>query len=149
MKKAQTELIGLAIIIVIIIFVALLYFRFSSSPGSTNNIDLNYNSQAFNLILSLMRTTVANSTISMQDLLERCYEDPTSTLNALTTCDLAEQEIIKIMNSTLVPPQTYNLAVTNSFTLVNIKTCPLYARTYAANITTPSLSAQLILCRPQ
>jgi len=148
-KRSQMEIMGLAVIIIIVIFVGLLYFRLSSKPQTLENVDINYRSQTFNLVNAMLNTNLPNRTDTMEDLIEVCHEDPFSTRYGDPPCELLENEIFNIMNQTLLPAQSFNIQMSNDRALIANRTCPAYSRRYTVNFTSHDVQIQFSICRPQ
>ncbi|MBS1266903.1 MAG: hypothetical protein MAG795_00872 [Candidatus Woesearchaeota archaeon] len=80
MKKAQTEIIGLAIIIVIITLGLLFYLRLSRKDPNISSVSTDYRTTklASNLLSVILRTTDDCQDLEIKELFQACAEDITS-----------------------------------------------------------------------
>lgn len=61
MKKAQTEMVGLLVIVILLIFIAVIYIRLTSIPGERDVIRQNV--MVTNLLNSIMKYSCSNGQI--------------------------------------------------------------------------------------
>src|SRR3989344_887278 len=107
-KKAQTEIIGL-VIIVLIISIAMMFLLFFVTKGnaddSLNTFDNNLH--AYNTIVSIIQTNTECRSYTFSDLIKQCVLSPTQYLQQdcnpepITTCEFVEREISYILEQSL------------------------------------------------
>ena len=97
MKKAQTEILGIAIIIVLLLIFGLFYLKFSSNK-STLIPEMRTNVQTNNLLQSLLKVNLNNQ--PFEDLLYNCYSN--------NDCNTLNEELPKIIALSLNNETQYN-----------------------------------------
>ena len=100
MKKAQTEMLGLVIIVVLLLIFGLFYLKFSSNK-STLVPEMRENTQINNLLQALSKIKMNNQ--QFDDLMYNCYSKQ--------DCDTLNKEIPKIIALSLNNETHYNLTI--------------------------------------
>lgn len=104
-NKGQAEIFGIAIVVVMIIFILLFVLRFKSSETlSTTKTDVTYTKLAWNFINTITKTNTGCEGISIGDLLIDCAK-PTNlryiNCNGVSSCKYANDTISDILKNTL------------------------------------------------
>jgi hypothetical protein len=113
MKKAQTEILGIAIIIVLLLVFGVFYLKFSSNnqnlvPEMRKNIQTN------NLLQALLKININNE--PFDDLVYKCYSKK--------DCDILKREIPNIIALALNAETQYNFIIsTNNKPFFSLGTC--------------------------
>ena len=100
LKKGQTEIIGLVVIVLIIIFVALFFLRFYLSSSNLDTKSVN-SIKANNLINAIRLASVCNGNIG-DAIISCCNNDDFCGQDA---CNFVNQEIGKIIKNSLDPKE--------------------------------------------
>lgn len=104
-KKAQIEMIGL-VIIVIIVITALLIFTVYKLTHPSKNIQKSYMNKevATNLLITMTHTSIPGChNFTLRELVVDCAKTyHTTTCGDYTSCEIANQTIYTILNRTLV-----------------------------------------------
>lgn len=104
-KKAQLEMIGL-VVIVIIVITALLIFTVHKMSNPKENVQKRYINKeiATNMLISMTKTSVNEChNLSLGELITDCARPFHSiTCYDYTSCEIANRTIFKILNRTLV-----------------------------------------------
>ena len=104
-KKAQIEMIGL-IIIVIIFIIGIMIFTIYKLNFSHKNQQTKYLNKevATNLLIAMMKTNVVECQgLELAELIKDCTKEyHMITCDAYTSCELANSTIYTILNSTLI-----------------------------------------------
>ena len=103
-KKSQTELIGLAIIIIIIAMGFIFYIRFyEPSTGVKGKQDFMDTKLASNMLSVILRTTDKCQDIEMKNLIQACAEGVSTVLYCDTyrPCDRVRDQIALILQDSL------------------------------------------------
>ncbi len=100
-NKAQSEILGLLVIVVLFIFIGLFYlmFGFGGQDGSIQLIkdDL----ETSNLHKALLKTNTPCDNQNIKDLIKECYKSPAIMLCNKKICDYTAEEIEKAIILTL------------------------------------------------
>lgn len=128
LKKSQIEIMGLAIIIVLVAIGTYLFFALSSNipkPATKNYID---DKLAQSYLLTLLDTQVycEGQPYSIQEFIVDCYKEKRIICNGLTSCQQINNTIEGIVNKTL--------RVWGSKYRISIETPP-YVNSYKCNRT--------------
>jgi len=105
-RKAQLEIMGLAIVVVLIslIFLFVLSFNIAKEPNSNKN-DFTQSQIAANTINSLLLTSTTCQGLDMTELIQDCASlsdvDCIGNDGIADSCDFVEREITSILDSTL------------------------------------------------
>lgn len=100
MKKAQTEILGIAIIIVLLLIFGVFYLKFSSN-NTTLIPEMRTNIQTSNLLQAILKVNINNELFD--DIMYKCYSKK--------ECDLLENEIPKIIALSLNNETQYNFTI--------------------------------------
>ena len=100
MKRAQVEAFGIAIAIVLIIFIVLLFIGFSANSKPSNvKQEISDNKLTWDFVNAVIKTTSTCEGYSIQDLLMDCATaDEKILCNGKDSCEYSRQEI----NQTLI-----------------------------------------------
>lgn len=108
MKKAQTEIIGLAVVVILLIIGMTFVIRFT-----INKEPVDYKKQftqaeiASNTLNTLLKSASQDcNDLSMTELLQDCGQNPdspsiTCSVDSINSCDYVEREVQKIFEKTL------------------------------------------------
>src|SRR3989344_1032060 len=107
-KKAQTEIIGL-VVIVLIISVAMMFLLFFVTKGSDVDSLKNFDNElhAYNSIVSIIQTNSDCRSYTFSDLIKQCALSQTQYLpqecstEPITTCEFVQREISYILEQSL------------------------------------------------
>ncbi len=100
MKKAQTEILGIAIIIVLLLIFGVFYLKFSSN-NPTLIPELRTNVQTNNLLQALLKINIKNE--SFDSLIYKCYSEK--------DCDTLNEELPKIIALSLSNETQYKFTI--------------------------------------
>ena len=139
MKKAQIEIVGLAIIMVLLVFIAIFALSFMVKPKQHDESLLRIKANA--LRAGILKTDVC-SQVSAKDEIENCIDN----YNECGSCDKLKQDIINMITSSLEANERYSFIVSDDYggKFINMNNC-------ADNITAASQDLRngrvdLILC---
>ncbi|PIN80912.1 hypothetical protein COV16_00220 [Candidatus Woesearchaeota archaeon CG10_big_fil_rev_8_21_14_0_10_34_8] len=97
-KKAQGgEMIGLLVIIILLLVLAVMYFKFSSKPESTILQDTTITKTSSNLLESIKKYTLCTGK-DIDEAIKQCINGDGSICGHDSSCKLIEQEIENILN---------------------------------------------------
>lgn len=107
-KKAQTEIVGL-VIIVLIISVAMMFLLFFVTRGNNDDSVKTFDNElhAYNTIVSIIQTNTDCRKYTFSDLIKQCVLLPSQYLQQdcnpepITTCEFVEREISDILEQSL------------------------------------------------
>ena len=114
MRKAQTEIMGLAIIIILIIVAVAFLIRFNMFQDPPDPKKRFTQAElASNTLNTFLETTAKDCELSMSELLQNCGEGGGITCNGDTSCDYVEETAKKIFLKTLDlwTPNSYEFKV--------------------------------------
>jgi hypothetical protein len=121
MRRAQVEAFGIAIAIVLIIFIVLLFIGFSANSKPANvKQEILYNRLAWDFVNAVIKTTSNKTTsndceMSVQDLLMDCATSKAITCGStgsIDSCEYSEKAITKILDGSLgARNEDYNFSV--------------------------------------
>ena len=106
-RKAQTEIIGLVIIVIIVTIAMLFYLSFKADPGNTSKKTLYqeyaYNELATSFTQSLLETYVWECQATVEELIVDCGSLRGGRIRCgfLGSCDKLKEVVIIIKNETL------------------------------------------------
>ena len=106
MKKAQVEIMGLIIIVIILVFIAIFALSFIIKPKQANEDIIKVQANA--LRSSLLKTNLCKD-VDVKDEIENCIDGYHSCME----CDKLKIEIDKIIRSSLDNNYGYNLVIDN------------------------------------
>jgi len=120
MKKAQMEVIGLVIIVILILVGVLMFVRFVVlAPQSSQKTTIE-SLEANNLLSALLKTTICE--ISVLDAIKECQQ--ATTICNQNACTYTEDKIQEIMEASLDVKTDYKIEVlTNNNPLFNLGSC--------------------------
>jgi len=96
-KKAQIEIIGLMLIIILLTVLAVVFLRLTMKPASESTAEARQSIIASTTIDSIIKTSYNEKTF--ESLIYDCYQ--------ATNCNILEQEINKIMPKLMLKKQYY------------------------------------------
>ncbi len=107
-RKAQTEIVGL-VVIVLIISVAMMFLLFFVMKDNPDNSLKTFDNElhAYNTIVSIMQTNTDCRKYSFSDLIKQCVLSPIQYLQQdcnpepISVCDFVEREISYILEQSL------------------------------------------------
>jgi len=99
-RKAQSEMIGLLVIVILIIFIGLVFLRLSLNKQSSLP-ELRTNIQANNMLSSILKYSVSDG--SIRDLVVRCVVN--------NECDMVQKEVKTILDSVIDQRTKYEFLV--------------------------------------
>lgn len=103
-RKAQIEMIGLLVIVILFIFIGIFAIRFALRPESTIVAEMRTNIMVNNMLNAIIKTnTQFNKDIS--ELIVDCYNTDAN------ACTFVKQEIPKIIELSLGKQQNYEFSV--------------------------------------
>jgi len=120
MKKAQTEILGLAIVVILLTLVALVALKFfvTREPADTRKRYLQ-SELATSFLSTLLKTSSGCSKTTFEELLQDCAQgmriectDPDNPLSTVDSCVYAENRITLILDNSLAKQdKEYNFSV--------------------------------------
>jgi len=118
MKKAQIEIIGLVIIVVLLVFIAIFALSFMIKPMQHDNSLLKIKANA--LRASILKTDICNQ-VSVKDEIENCIDG----YNECGSCDKLKQDINDMITNSLEANEKYSFVVSNDYggSFININNC--------------------------
>ncbi len=102
LKRGQSEIVGLLMIVILLVVIGLIYLRFSLSKQPSGYSDVRSSIEANNLLKAVMKLTV-NET-SVPDLVEECYQTPSS-------CVHLGNELALAIASNIKPQEDFKLVI--------------------------------------
>ena len=139
-KKAQTEILGLAIIVVLVVIATILVVKFGFK--NTNNVRTDFvNSEEASNFLNTFKETSAPdcSMMTMTDILEECMQDTGLECikqdgTSQDSCDFVKSEAEKIFSKTLdLEKKKYEFLVCKNFDVKSITCYDSPCKVYVAN----------------
>ena len=114
MKKAQTEIIGLVVIVILIIFALVIYMKFSSQTKPETNIKQNI--LVHNTLNAILKTNpvCAQKTLSksLYRVISDCTTSDQSPCPTSTSCtDYVEKQLKSALEATLSQKTQYKLVI--------------------------------------
>lgn len=101
-KKAQMEILGIAVVVVIIL-VGLMFFFIFASSGSPTSIaaDVAHTQIGANTINALLKTTTPCKKLAISELITDCIDGPSVDCSGKDSCVYAKEQINGILMDTL------------------------------------------------
>ncbi len=99
-KKSQMEIMGLAIIVLLLSIGLLFYLKFSTSKSSTTKQEFVQSERASNMLSVLLSTTTDCRDANIKNLLVDCANGPAIFCYSASSCDYSAKLIDKIFNKT-------------------------------------------------
>lgn len=107
MKKAQIEVIGLAVIVIFLIVAGLFFVKLYLLKPEAESKGVE-STMANNLLNALLKTTICEDQ-NVFDGIKSCYEK--SIICNKDACGFTQNKIEEILNLTLIPPWEYKLEI--------------------------------------
>lgn len=122
-RKAQMEIMGLAIIFILVIFGVLFAIRFViTKPDVDLRKDYQQSALAANMLSAIRGTTTDCSDTNVEQLLQDCASSKTIECGGMNSCEKAESVIKQIIEETLDQwEQSYSFSITGTFDVSQIK----------------------------
>jgi len=124
MKKAQMEIFGLAIVVILVFIGMLFIFKFYR-PGSTEDIKTRYTDEviAQNMLTSIFSLNTT-CTLDMAELTKNCYLEGDYICNGVRSCKYVNETIANILENTLEEwNKPYEFKVTKTGIYKNYGNC--------------------------
>lgn len=139
MKKAQAEIMGLVIIVILIVFIAIFALTFLIKPKEVNEDVLKLKANA--LRSSLLKTSLCKD-VTIKDELENCIDN----YNECIDCNILKGEISKIINYSLEKEDySFTVSVNDGNNFINIENCKDKITAVSQNLKNGKV--ELSLCR--
>lgn len=125
-KKSQMELIGIAIVVVLVSLGMLYVVSFNlSSKQSKLKKTFTHTELASNTISAMLKTkAVQCGDVTITELLQDCVRGSSINCNGTSSCDYANKTIGFILNKTLIKyKKAYNLTVSQTNISFLVKNC--------------------------
>ncbi len=120
MKKGQTEMLGLVILVILITLSLIFLLKFLISPSSDSSVDIKLTTQASNLQSALVKTHVCEDN-DIEDVMVSCCNNENICGN--DACDFLNENIPKMIDNT-IPKQRYKLTLKHlNEECLSINTC--------------------------
>lgn len=117
MKKGQTEVVGLLIIVILLLVLGLILLRFSVKPFSSTLADARSSLESTRLLQALVLTTIQGKPFQEQAVL--CSQDS-------STCQNLRLELESVFSVLLKKGQKYSFYLTyQDQNIVRIEQCPV------------------------
>ncbi|MDP3917031.1 MAG: hypothetical protein Q8Q42_01970 [Nanoarchaeota archaeon] len=100
--RAQSEVIGLLVIVVILIFMGLFYLGFSNISDTGSYVDERTSIEAENVLKASMKVNIGDTDKTLEDLIIECGSSACSNL------DMAVEDLYSLI---LRPGENYSLSV--------------------------------------
>ena len=130
MKKAQMEIMGLAIIVILLVLGMLFVIGVVIQPSTDIRASYTYEKLASNSLNALLKTSTDCRDLSIKDLLKDCGGDRNIYCGSENSCTYVENSIYTILEDTITPlNKKYNLIstidipVTTQIVSVNTSAC--------------------------
>jgi len=124
MKKAQTEILGLAIVVVLVIIATILVVKFGFSKPANARNDFTNSEEASNILNTFLRTSANEcGQVTMTDLLQDCaHGNGIVCTNGEDSCSFVKSAATDILSRTLgAEKKQYNFLACSNFNLKEIK----------------------------
>ncbi|MBI2667155.1 hypothetical protein HYX17_00105 [Candidatus Woesearchaeota archaeon] len=144
MKKAQADIIGLVVIVILFIIIAVVFLRLSTLPKSDSVVKENI--KVSNLLNAMLKLTPCNNIKpleSLADIIDRCNNQPYC---GSSNCrDYIKTQIENIAMKSF-DRETYKFTITkNGIIFLNTGNC-LGNTKFVDNTITPRFTAKLEVC---
>jgi|TARA_B100001971_G_C18050546_1_gene462611 hypothetical protein len=144
MKKAQADIIGLVVIVILFIIIAVVFLRLSTLQDTDSVIKENI--QVSNLLNAMMKLTPCKSIQplkSLSDIIDECDGQQYCGENCK---DYIKTQIERTANNAL-EKETFSLSITkNGNTFINVGSC-IGSTKFVDKAITPRFVAKLEVCR--
>ncbi len=157
MKKAQMEILGLAIVVLLLSFGMLLVFQFFvlKEPGESIQKVYTESQQTNNMLTSILRTSSGCKKTTLEELFEDCMTNKYISCNNLNSpsdimdsCKYIDNSMTKIFEQTLdtwKKKYYFSLSIDNE--VMNFGTIKCTGEAEVAEIPTPTASGKTMFVR--
>ena len=124
MKKAQTEILGLAVVVVLIIIATVLVAKFGFRKTTDIRTDFVNSEEASNILNTFLKTSASQcSQLTMTELLQDCTQSNGLVCsNGQDSCSFVQSTATKILSGTLdAEKKKYEFIVCSNFNVKEIK----------------------------
>lgn len=146
MKKAQTEVIGLIVIVVLFILIGFFFLIFSSGDDSTNR-EIRQSAEVTNLLTSIMRLTPCQTEIpplSMEDIIKNCH---TSNLEYCGfDCKAYIEKVLEDSIKAYNPSLSYEFKINDFISTSPCSSSQVLVDHYTIRIGSTNLVSELKIC---
>jgi len=139
MKKGQTEIIGFMVIILLLFFGLVFYFRFANSADSDLTGEAELNLEVSNLLNVIKKQTICEDE-TLGDAIEACVGDGFACDEK--ACDIVEREVSEIVALNGWEEDEYMFYIGEE--LYSPNTCT--GNTLADDYTVGGMSVRLLIC---
>ncbi len=113
-KKAQMEILGLSIIMILLTLMALFAFVFLAQKSGTD-FSLIHDRQKVNSLMSVIQLASTECGDSLVNLIKDCAQQPNLYCNGQNSCNYAKEQISKLLDESLEGRQYYFMIKGTSF----------------------------------
>ena len=106
-KKAQAEIIGLAVLVILLVFIFVIALKFNFSTGDNSNTDVRKSLTANNLLNAIIKE---QGKTDIKELVNRCYIEKQKGQDSGQECLNLKNELGKIF-SIILGKNTYNIKI--------------------------------------
>ena len=138
-RKGQAEIIGLMVIVLLLLFGLLLYFRFAAKESPAFVQEAEQNLEVSNLLTAIQLVTVCDG-VSMGDVITACINEEFAC--GENACTIVERDIVVIIAQTGWGEEEYMFSIGEE--LYSPSTCT--GNTIADSYTTAGTTVQLVFC---
>tara|TARA_B100000315_G_scaffold215748_1_gene215232 strand:+ start:25 stop:462 length:438 start_codon:yes stop_codon:yes gene_type:complete len=144
MKKAQTEIIGLVVIVILFIVIAVIFVKLSTAPKSKSVIKESVEvSNLLNAVVKLTPCKEDKELSSLSDIIAECENQQYCNENCK---EYIEKQVNNVMSSALDKKKSYNMIITKrGDTFIEQGDCK-GDTVFADTIILPSFAAKLEIC---
>ncbi len=130
MKKAQTEILGLAIVVVLVIIATILVVKFGFSKSANTRNDFISSQEASNFLNTFLKTSASDcSQLTMTELLQDCAQgesicckDCNNPASAVYSCGFVKSAAAAILLGTIgAEKKKYEFLACSNFNMKEIK----------------------------
>lgn len=124
MKKAQTEILGLAIVVVLVIIATILVVKFGFSKSTNVRNDFTSSQEASNILNTFLKTSASDcSQLTMTELLQDCAQGTGIVCgNGEDSCGYVKSAATAILSGTIgAEKKKYEFLACSNFNLKEIK----------------------------
>ncbi len=145
MKRAQADIIGLVVIVILFIIIAIVFLRLSTLPKTESTIKENI--QVSNLLNAILKLTPCKNITpleSLADIIEQCNNQPYC---GISNCrDYIKTQVQSTLDNSL-DRETYKFTIIkNSVNFIDIGNCVGDVK-FVDNAILPRFVAKLEVCR--
>lgn len=138
-RKGQAEIIGLMVIVLLLLFGLLLYFRFAAKESPAFVQEAEQNLEVSNLLSAIQLVTVCDG-VSMGDVITGCIKE--ESVCGEDACGIVERDVPEIISFTGWDDDEYMFSIGEE--LYSPSACT--GNTIADSYTTAGVSVQLVYC---